>query len=359
MALLSQITYDDILNEMMEKYAQESGFTPDDASDVAIRMKVLATQIHSSLSTGKWLLSQMFFDTASGEYLDMHAARQGITRNKGTKAVGSLKFTLKYALSYRLTIPKGLVCVCADEPSLRFVVTRDGYINAGDLSISVDAEAEEAGLAGNASAGSINLIIASPAADLSVQNTGTFRYGSDDESDEMLRKRISDACCYPSNGSNSAYYKSVALRVDTVRSVSVIPRVRGRGTVDVYVAETGKTADSETLSAVSSIMAAEREIGVDVAVMAATAKVISPTIKLKLENSSDFQNAKEQTAKIVQDFFNNMSIGETFRYNRLGNRLLEEIEGLIDYSFDSTALNVAVTNKEIPVLGTLTITNWS
>lgn len=359
MASISEITYDGILKEMMAAYEAESGFLPDDASDIAIRLRVLAAQIHSMAATGQWLLGQMFFDTATGEYLDRHAALQGIHRGIGGKASGRLTFTLDNTLGYRLTIPAGTVCTLGEDSTLRFVTLEDGMITAGSKSITVDAECETRGLVGNASPGTINCILAPPVAGLRVNNVYVFRGGSDDEDDEMLRERISAACSAPSNGTNAAYYRSVALSTEGVTSANVLPRNRGRGTVDVYIAGTGKVADATTVAALQSRLDTEREINVDVKVYAAGAHTISLNIALKSAFGYDFTAQKAKATAIVQDFFNHMSVGETFRYNQLGNRLLAEIDGLVDYDFGVTEFNVAISEIGLAVLGNLNVTEWS
>ena len=73
MALIEEITYESVLKDMLAAYEAETGFVPDEASDISIRLRVLASQIHSAAETGKWLLRQMFFSTAEGEFLDRHA----------------------------------------------------------------------------------------------------------------------------------------------------------------------------------------------------------------------------------------------------------------------------------------------
>ena len=59
MALIEEITYESVLKDMLAAYEAEAGFVPDEASDISIRLRVLASQIHSAAETGKWLLRQM------------------------------------------------------------------------------------------------------------------------------------------------------------------------------------------------------------------------------------------------------------------------------------------------------------
>lgn len=358
MALISEMTYERILDEMLKKYDEESGFTPDEASDIGIRMKVVATQIHSVAVMGQWILKQMFFNTASGEYLDMHAERHGLQRSPGTKAVGELVFTLSAPLVYRINVPKGLVCVSSDGET-RFVTTASGAITAGSTQLVLPAEAQEIGYAGNVASGIVTQIIASPASVLTVSNFRAFAYGSDSETDELLRERIFNACSTPSNGSNAGYYRALAFETEGVRSANVLPRNRGRATVDVYIAGPGGTASSTTVKALQSVYDSAREINVDVDVYAATVKKIDLNIKLKPEFGYDFKLQKQQVETAVNEFFEQLSVGEVFRYNRLGKKLMCDVEGILDYDFGVSESEISLTPKEIAVPGNLIISEWS
>ena len=60
---------------MKRRYQEECGFEIDEASDVAIRLRVLAGEIYNMQTTLEWTKRQFFPETAAGEYLD-HLARQ-------------------------------------------------------------------------------------------------------------------------------------------------------------------------------------------------------------------------------------------------------------------------------------------
>ena len=87
-------TYDEIYTRMKEKYEDESAYEIDPASDIAIRLKVLAGEIYNAQCSLEWLKRQMFADTATGEYLDLLAQQRGITRKAATKASGQLTFSV-------------------------------------------------------------------------------------------------------------------------------------------------------------------------------------------------------------------------------------------------------------------------
>lgn len=88
-------TYDTILKRMQEKFQSLSGYSADDASDIGIRLKVLAGEIFSMQSYAEWLKRQMFVQTAGGEQLDYHAGQRGLSRKAAQFAQGVLLFQLK------------------------------------------------------------------------------------------------------------------------------------------------------------------------------------------------------------------------------------------------------------------------
>ena len=98
------ITYDEIYNRMKSEFSAKSKYDFDEASDAAIRMRVLAGEIFNAMTNIEWLKNQMFVATASGEYLDYFASQRGLERKQAQKAQGEITFfsmnLLKTAFSF-------------------------------------------------------------------------------------------------------------------------------------------------------------------------------------------------------------------------------------------------------------------
>ena len=141
-------TYSEILERMIEEYKMKTGTVPDRASDIGIRMEVLAGEIFTAQAEMNWLKNQMFPNTAEGEYLDLHAQQRGLTRKSGTKAVGTVEFSAEKTLSYDIGIPEGTVVATGGDDPVRFVTVEDTVIEAGEKTASVSVEALEEGLRG-------------------------------------------------------------------------------------------------------------------------------------------------------------------------------------------------------------------
>lgn len=360
MAIIDEITYDGILAEMLEKYEQEAGYAPDEASDIGIRLRVLATQIHSACESGKWLLKQMFFTTATGEYLDMHAEEKGIYRNAGSKASGGILFSLPAALSYDVVIPAGTVCSTSDSEPVRFVTTEGKILAKGKKGITVPAEAETVGVSGNVLSGVISVVVTPPAAGMTVKNTNAFKYGADPDDDEILRDRIAAACRYPSNGTNSAFYISEAMKVDGIQSVSVIPRPNGnRGKVEVYLGSSGAPASDEKVAEVAALFGEAKEINVDVTIAHAIARTVSVGVSIKVKPGYVFSEVKTSAAEVISDYFAHLSVGEEFSLNALGYALLNNCGGISDYKLTNPTENVTASEKQLIVSGTVVVSEWS
>ena len=57
-------TYEEILSRMQEKFAELAGYPADEASDIGIRLRVLAGEIYSLTASMNWLEQQLFAQTA-------------------------------------------------------------------------------------------------------------------------------------------------------------------------------------------------------------------------------------------------------------------------------------------------------
>lgn len=75
---------------MKNKYELLSGAQFDEASDIAIKLKVLAGEIYNAQTELEWFKRQMFAETATGSCLDLIAAQRGLERKSATKAKGKI-----------------------------------------------------------------------------------------------------------------------------------------------------------------------------------------------------------------------------------------------------------------------------
>ena len=347
-------TYDEILKRMTEKYTQLSGIVPSEASDIGIRLRVLAGEIYSNAVNTEWLKKQMFASTAEGEYLDMHAYERGIVRREATPAFGEVTFSVAEAVDKNLSIPKGTV-VAGFASLLRFETLSDAVIFAGDLSVTVKAKSLGAGREYNVIKDNITVMVTPPAGVDAVTNEKAFSGGCNRESDESLRERITDSLRFPQNGANCAYYEGLAESVEGVHSASAVPRARGLGTVDVYIAAEGSVASDEALEKVQTLLSEKREVNVDVLVKKAVATKVNVYLEVVICEGYGFDDVKDRVRENIADYIVTRGVGGAVLMCDVSERVYHT-DGVKSFNFVTQLNNDVVAEKGLfPVAGTISI----
>lgn len=347
--------YEEILSRMQEEFENLSGFSLDEASDIGVRLKVLAGEVFSLSANIEWLKNQMFTKTATGEYLDLHAEERGLERKEAKKAKGTLTFSRESELDYDVEIPQGTVCSLSGTEGIRYITTEGATLTAGNLEVQVTAESEFGGSDKNTGQETIVVMVTPPVGITSVTNEAAFIGGTDAESDEVLRERILESYKNISNGSNKAFYKEEVLKYDGIHSASVIPTARGTGTVDVYVAGKGGVASESLISTIQNDISNLRELNLDVEVKSPTLVNVDVMMSIKIKPGYIFSEVRTECQNAVNEFFDNLSIGEQVIFAAMGHKIFE-IEGVKNYSFDvGSDIDQLVDDDELAVLGTLSI----
>ncbi len=330
-------SYDEILAQMQARYTELTGTEADKASDIGIRLKVLAAEVHSLSAELNWLKAQMFPDTAQGEYLDLHAAQRGLERKSGVKATGDVDFYIAREVNYDIEIPAGTVCAASGDTPIKFETTDSAVITAGHLSANAPISALEPGAAGNVMQQRINVLVTPIAEVVRVQNDYATEDGTDPESDEQLRARIIDSYINIPNGTNKAYYISQALSVEGVAKVGVIPRGRGDGTVDVYIAREDGTAPSSLIAEVKEKLQQAREINVDVDVKALRTVTCPVHMLMETKTGYEFLEVKLACENAIRSYFRMLGGGESVYLSDIGE-VVAHVEGVKNYSFVREAM---------------------
>lgn len=348
-------TYSQILERMQENFKNMSGFSADDASDIGIRLKVLAGEIFSLNANVEWLKNQMFANTATGEQLDLHAEQRGIFRKEAVRATGILTFSREEALDYDVEIPSGTICSTTDVDGVHFETKDNAVLKAGELSVSVAAQSVEGGKNKNVLANKITLLVTPPAGITSVNNDEDFTNGVDEETDDELRKRILESYKNVSNGTNIAFYKSEALKYNGVYSANVVPLVRGKGTVDIYVAGKGKLLSSSLIDEIQSGIEDLREVNVDIKVKSPTLVEVNTPLNIVLKDGYLFSEVQERCLEVINEYYESLSIGEQVIFAAIGRKIFD-IDGVKNYYFSSTVdYDKFIDVDELAVLGTVTV----
>lgn len=348
-------TYEEILERMQNRFTQLSGFSPDDASDIGIRLKVLAGEIFSLNTNVEWLKNQMFANTAIGEQLELHAEERGLSRKLAVKSSGTLTFSRKEALEYDVEIPAGTICATTDVDGVRFETTESATLTAGSLSVTVDAQSVEGGEGHNVLPNKITVMVTPPAGISLVTNNVAFTGGVDEETDDELRERILESYKNISNGTNIAFYKNEILKYDGVYSVGVVPLARGNGTVDIYVAGKGEVLSEELISTIQTGIEELREINIDIKIKSPTLITVNTPVNIVVEDGYLFSEVQEECLKLINDYYNSLSIGEDVIFAAIGDKIFS-VDGVKNYSFGSTVdYDRKISDDELAVAGTVVV----
>ena len=342
----------EIYEQMRGTFAQRVGFVPSEGCDSAVRLYALAAELQSLLMQADWVLDQSFPQTAQGTYLDYHAETRGITRGAAEKAAGVIRFAAADKVTAACPIEKGTVCMTAE--GVRFETTEDAAIAVGSQWADVPAQAVEAGAGGNVIAGTVTLLSAMPVGVVQCTNPTAFSGGCDAESDEALRGRVLASYQRLPNGANAAYYEQEAMRYPGVAAAKAVGRARGIGTVNVVIATHAGVPDAALLAAVETDLQKKREIAVDVKVLAPTVETVAVTAALKAAPGYTFAEVKAGAQSALEALFTGELLGKSVTTARLLT-LLCGVEGVENVHLTAPAADVAVDATELPMLGTVTL----
>lgn len=327
-------TYDEIYTRMKEKYETESGFEIDPASDIAIRLKVLAGEIYSEQCSLEWLKRQMFADTAGGEYLDYIAEQRGLARKAATKASGTLTFSVAEVLHYPIEIPAGTVVATNGQTPVRVYTTEAAVLPQATYSVTVNAEAELPGYNGNIASGTAEVPVSVPAGIDGVTNS-VFIGGDDEESDETLRSRIKDSFYNRPNAANAAFYRQLVLGVDGIDKAGIMERISGVGTVGVYVARKDCDVTDEALAEANAVVQLNRTIGTQATVLRATHLDVDLDVSVAAKEGYESAEVTELITNAFIDYIGSLNVGSAFYLSNLGQYFFNT-GCIVNYSFDSS-----------------------
>ena len=347
---------DEIYSEMMAVFAQQTGLEAGAAGDLAVRLYAVAAQVYSLYLQAEWTKRQCFPQTAEGEYLDLHAALRGVERKSAAPAKGTIRFSIPAAADSDRAIPAGTVCMTAGL--VRFETTEAAVLEAGELYADVPAQAVEPGTAGNAAAGTILTMAVAPAGVAVCSNPAAFSGGTDPEDDKSLRRRVLDTFRRLANGANAAYYEQTAMAFDQVAAVTVLPKERGVGTVDVIIATPEGTPSEALVAQVQQKLEKAREIAVDVEVSGPETETVNVTAQVKAAAGHTGTQVIADVKQAIQSWFTGERLSRPVLRAELGS-VIYAVDGVENYAITAPAADVAAEAGTLPVLGTLTVTEMT
>ena len=345
-------TVEEIYGEMRELFQQETGVSIRETSEMAVRFYAVATQIYGLYVQNRWTLTQCFPQTATGDYLDYHAALRGLERKQAGKAEGQLRFSVEVPGGSNLALPAGTVCMTAGL--VAFETTEEAVLTAGASWTDVPARAVEPGQSGNVPAGSVRAMSVPPLGISGCANPAAFTGGTEEEGDKELRSRILETYLRMPNGANAAFYEREVLSIPQVAAVNVVGRARGRGTVDVILAGAAGDLPSQVIQEALELLKQKREIAVDLAVRNPTNTSVGVQVKISAEDGVSFQTVKAAVEQRIGAYFDGRLLGKPILRAKLGE-LIFGVPGVTNYRILQPADDLPAVPGKLPKLGSLVV----
>ena len=348
-------TYQGLLEELRTAYESHSGSRPDDASDAGIRLRVLAGQLFALHSRISWIQRQFFPSTATGAQLDQLAAMWGLARKEASFAEGMLQFARPEAETLpEIQLPSGILCAAPGTQGKQFITLESSALPEGATQTLVCARALEPGAGFNVAAGKITIPVNPPQGVTQVTNPSPFDGGADAETDEHLRIRLASRLGQMPNGANASTYREKALAYDGVLEASVLPRARGKGTVDVILLTAAETPEDALLAQVQADLSSDREIGTDVLVRGAVRTPVSLCVKVLVAYGYNGESVAAQCKAALRGMLEALPLGEPLLTARIGETLFH-IEGVANYTLESPEEDLLFSADAKLTPGTITV----
>lgn len=153
----------------------------------------------------------------------------------------------------------------------------------------------------------------------------------------------------------AAFYEQEAMSFPNVAAAKAVGRARGIGTVDVYVSTHAGAPDEKLLGEIEAVLQKKREIAVDVEVKAPTEKTVNMSAELTAEQGWTMQEITDAATAALQAYFTGERLGEAVYTAKLAS-ILYGVEGVKNCHLLTPDEDVSVSATELPVLGTVTIT---
>jgi len=170
----------------------------------------------------------------------------------------------------------------------------------------------------------------------------------ENESDDSLRQRTLTMLRLQASSGNEAHYKTWAEELEGVASAQARGRVRGPGTVDVYIIPTDTEDGDALLERVHSHIEGLRPVCADVAVSYAQPMDLTVTGDLVLASGASVDSVAVQFAALLEAYLDRTALseqGSLISLTRVAG-LLMDCDGVLDAR--NLKLNGAASSLQVP-----------
>ncbi len=316
--------------------------------------------VQTALGPASWYMEGIYFylaffqnnvyaDTATGTYLDRLAMQVRIERKRATPAIKKGVFDIQVPIGSRFS-------VLANPQYMTYRVMELVEKRADDFVYKM--ECEIAGEAGNNYSGKLIAIDYIPGL-TSAQLTDLLNAGSDEETDDALRRRFLTKLQKPSTGGNRYDYYNWAMECEGVGAAKVFPLANGPGTVKVVIADSNRSAaGADLVNLVAAHIEGVRPIGASVSVVSAREKEINVYAGIKLKNGLNLGAVQNLFKEALTEYLQENAFDVSYISLAKAGNLLLNTAGVEDFTgllINGAAGNQELQDEEIAVPGTITL----
>lgn len=301
-------------------------------SDAFVRGSALASAVEGLYEHQKWIVKQIFPDTADPENLERHAATRGLKLKPGVPASGTISATGAPGV---VLLP-GLTFVLGD--GREYVVTDTTEVDLSGVA-TVPAQALETGAAGNALTGLQGTWQLAPTGLDSSAEVVEMVGGAPGETHAELLDRLLFVIRTPPAGGNRYDYIRWAREVPGVAQAYAFPLRRGLGTIDVAITATTGLPSAETLQAVRDHIDAIRPVTAK-NFLAFAPDLIDVDVHVNIRRSGvTLPVAKAAIQGVLQSQFSSLAPGVTWVRSQ-AEAQISAIAGIVDRAIVLPTTNV-------------------
>jgi uncharacterized phage protein gp47/JayE len=308
-----------------------------------------------------YIASKLDVENLEGEELERYVYQHTgtVIRKPATKATTVVTISGQEGASIKVGN-----LVAAD--TVNFISTEDKTVGPNGQ-IEVLVECESPGTIGNVPAGAIKYFPVSIPGLTSVTNTEPITNGYNAESDENLLERYYERIRTPATSGNKYHYLNWAKEVTGVGDVRVVPLWNGNNTVKAIIIDSNKQPASTELVEqvqeyidpnITGLGEGQAPIGAFCTVVSATGKAIDITFTVTRDTNYTVEQIKANVENNIKEYLQSIAFKEDIvSYAKIGALILDS-EGVLDYqglTINSGTSNIAITNEEVAILGTVTI----
>lgn len=315
------------------------------------------------------LYDNLFIATASGAGLDARVADFTLVRKQASSAEGQVIFSRATPYNQDFLIPIGTVVQTQSTDTVQgvqFQTIEDKTLAANELSVIINVEAIQSGIAGNINSNSISVILNPPAGIETVTNTEIFTGGTDIETDDELRARVPLFLQSLARGTITAI-EAVSLSVTGVKNITIIEPDPPTGVFNVLVDDGTGSATSTLIREVKNAInglgtyeTAYRPIATQANVLAPIKFSVNIVMAIEVETNYTFSIVQTNIMDALEAYLATLSAAQKVKRAEI-IRVAKEVAGVanidtVNMSINgNTTIDLVIATNYVARSGLLTI----